>query len=45
MSGVGQVQTLAQVAIEIDGAALADEDCRTLGEVRVQQRLSLPSLC
>lgn len=45
MSDLRQVQTLAQVAIEIDGAALPAEDCRTLGEVRVQQRLSLPSLC
>lgn len=45
MSNLSQIQMLAQVAVEVDGAALSPEDGRTLGEVRVQQRLSLPALC
>ena len=37
--------SLPEVLVEADGAALAGEDLRALGEVRVQQRLSLPTLC
>lgn len=36
---------LPEVVIEADGAALATEDLQALSEVRVQQRLSLPTLC
>jgi phage protein D/phage baseplate assembly protein gpV len=44
-SGLSHIQTLAQVSVEVGGAALPAEDCRTLCEVRVRQRLSLPTLC
>lgn len=40
-----QVQTLPRLVVEVDGAALAIEEMRTLWAVRVQQRLSLPTLC
>lgn len=36
---------LARVVVEIDGASIAPEDARALGAVRVQQRISLPTLC
>lgn len=37
--------SLPQVIIEADSSALAPADLQTLNEVRVQQRLSLPTLC
>lgn len=40
-----QISTLPQVSVQVNGAPLSREDARSLGEVRVQQRLSLPSLC
>ena len=36
---------LPKVIVELDGTQLALSDAATLGEVRVQQRLSLPTLC
>ena len=40
-----QIQTLPRLAIELDGTPLSIEETRTLWAVRVQQRLSLPTLC
>ncbi|HEX8738171.1 MAG TPA: phage baseplate assembly protein V [Pyrinomonadaceae bacterium] len=40
-----QLKTLPQITIEIDGAALELRERAVLAEVRVQQRLSLPTLC
>lgn len=40
-----QVLSLPEVVIEAEGAGLAVEDLQALAEVRVQQRLSLPTLC
>lgn len=40
-----QLKTLPQINVEIDGAALAPGDRAALVEVRVQQRVSLPTLC
>ena len=37
--------SLPEVLVEAEGVALATEDLQALGEVRVQQRLSLPTLC
>jgi phage baseplate assembly protein gpV len=37
--------TMPQVTVEIAGRALAPAECAVLGEIRVQQRLSLPTLC
>ncbi|MBO0777702.1 MAG: phage baseplate assembly protein V [Ktedonobacteraceae bacterium] len=37
--------SLPEIFVEVEGVALAAEDLRALGEVRVQQRLSLPTLC
>jgi phage protein D/phage baseplate assembly protein gpV len=42
---IQSIQTLPRLTVEIDGAALAVEELRTLWSVRVQQRLSLPTLC
>ncbi len=39
------VAPLPEVVIEADGSTLATEDLQALSEVRVQQRLSLPTLC
>lgn len=39
------VQTRPHVEVEVDGLALSPEDASTLATVRVQQRLSLPTLC
>lgn len=39
------VLSLPEVVIEVDGSALTTEDLQTLSEVRVQQCLSLPTLC
>ena len=36
---------LPRLVAELDGAALSPEEARSLGEARVQQRLSLPALC
>lgn len=38
-------RTLPQITIEIEGAPVSSNDARTLSEMRVQQRLSLPTLC
>ncbi len=38
-------RTLPQVKVEANGRSLADDDLRALSAVRVQQRLSLPTLC
>jgi phage protein D/phage baseplate assembly protein gpV len=40
-----QLQTLPQLVISVDGAPLPASERRTLWEVRVQQRLSMPTLC
>lgn len=40
-----QLQTLPRLVVELDGAPLSREEMRTLWAVRVQQRLSLPTLC
>jgi phage baseplate assembly protein gpV/phage protein D len=40
-----QIQTLPRLLVELDGAALSVEEMRTLWAVRVQQRLSLPTVC
>ncbi len=40
-----QVSTLPKIVVEADGAPLSAETARTLAEVRIQQRLSLPTLC
>jgi uncharacterized protein involved in type VI secretion and phage assembly len=39
------IQKLPALNIELGGAALSASDARTLRELRVQQRLSLPALC
>jgi phage protein D/phage baseplate assembly protein gpV len=39
-----QIQTIPRLVVELDGEALPIEDMRTLWAVRVQQRLSLPTL-
>src|SRR6185312_13372505 len=36
---------LPEVLVEIESVALATEELQTLGEVRIQQCLSLPTLC
>ena len=40
-----QVQTLPRMIVELDDKPLAQDELRTLWEVRVHQRLSLPTLC
>jgi len=42
---MSSVLGLPQVTLEAEGRALSAKDTRGLGEVRVQQRLSLPTLC
>ncbi|HET8843535.1 MAG TPA: hypothetical protein VFN35_18880, partial [Ktedonobacteraceae bacterium] len=42
---MNRVLSLPEVLIEAHGMALTPEDLRALKEVRVQQRLSLPTLC
>jgi phage baseplate assembly protein V len=37
--------TLPDIVVRLDGSPLAKEDAGALDEVRVQQRLSLPTLC
>ncbi len=37
--------SLPKIVVEVDGAPLNPEAARALGEVRVQERLSLPTLC
>ena len=37
--------SLARIEVEADGMPLVPADARALGEIRVQQRLSLPTLC
>jgi phage protein D/phage baseplate assembly protein gpV len=37
--------SLPKLAVDLGGSPLAPEEARALGEVRVQQRLSLPTLC
>ena len=39
-----QLQTLPRLVVELDGAPLSSEEMRSLWAVRVQQRLSLPTL-
>ena len=39
-----QIQTLPRLVVELDGEPLSIEEMRTLWAVRVQQRLSLPTL-
>ena len=39
------VTSLPRLTGEVEGVALSTEEARSLGEVRVQQRLSLPTLC
>lgn len=40
-----QLKTLPQISVEIGGAALELSERAALAQIRVQQRLSLPSLC
>lgn len=40
-----QLITLPRVVVEVDGAPLSTNEARALASVRVQQRLSLPTLC
>lgn len=40
-----QLKTIPQISIEIDGVKTAFSEMRSLAELRVQQRLSLPTLC
>ncbi len=40
-----QLQTLPRLIVELDGEALSIEEMRKLWTVRVQQKLSLPTLC
>jgi uncharacterized protein involved in type VI secretion and phage assembly len=42
---VSSIVTIPKLFIEMDGRPLAAEDARALAEVRVHQRLSLPTLC
>ena len=42
---MSSIVTIPKLDIEIDGIPIPREDARTLAEVRVQQRLSLPTLC
>jgi phage protein D/phage baseplate assembly protein gpV len=42
---MSQVFGLPQVTVEVDGMALPAATIKTLAEVRVQQRLSMPTLC
>jgi len=42
---MSSVLGLPQVNLEVEGRTLAPEETRSLGKVRVQQRLSLPTLC
>jgi phage protein D/phage baseplate assembly protein gpV len=39
------VHSLPEVLVEAEGAALATDISQSLGEVRIQKRLSLPTLC
>ena len=40
-----QLQTVPHVSVELNGSALSIEEKRTLWSIRVQQRLSLPTVC
>ncbi|MGH9882054.1 MAG: phage baseplate assembly protein V [Pyrinomonadaceae bacterium] len=40
-----KVQTVPRLVVEVDDKPLSQGELRTLWEVRVQQRLSLPTLC
>lgn len=40
-----QLATLPRLAVDVDGTPLSIQDSRSLSEVRVQQCLSLPTLC
>src|SRR5437763_313079 len=42
---MSRLLSLPEVQVEAEGVALASEELHALGEVRVQQRLSLPTLC
>ncbi len=42
---MSSVVSLPRIEVTVDGAPLVAEDARTLGTIRVQQRLSLPTLC
>lgn len=42
---MSRVITMPPVAIELGGVPLAAGDARALAEIRIQQRLSLPTLC
>jgi phage protein D/phage baseplate assembly protein gpV len=42
---MSEIRTLPQVFVEVDGARLRSDHLRMLGEIRVQQRLSMPALC
>ncbi|HEY3039048.1 MAG TPA: phage baseplate assembly protein V [Pyrinomonadaceae bacterium] len=41
---MSQIQTVPRLVVELDGTPLSIEETRTLWAVRVQQRLSLPTL-
>ncbi|HKQ79235.1 MAG TPA: phage baseplate assembly protein V [Blastocatellia bacterium] len=42
---MNQITDLSQIIVEVDGRPLQPEDARTLGEARIQQRLSAPAQC
>lgn len=42
---MNSVVGLPRIEVAVEGTPLAAEDARTLGAIRVQQRLSLPTLC
>jgi phage baseplate assembly protein V len=42
---MGSLITLSRLVVEVDGQPLAAEDASSLGEVRIHQRLSQPTLC
>jgi phage baseplate assembly protein gpV/phage protein D len=39
------ISTLPHITVELDGRPLHEEDIQSLGKVRIQQRLSMPTLC
>ncbi len=45
MNGMNPLLTLPQLVVELDEAALPASDASALTHIRVQQRLSLPTLC
>ncbi|UCD35946.1 MAG: hypothetical protein JSU90_03695, partial [Nitrospiraceae bacterium] len=40
-----RISTLPYITVELEGRPLQEEDVQALGKVRIQQRLSMPTLC